>query len=213
MSSGDCGTAFLCSTKYAIVSLFYGKHLLSLLKTIDQHISLMNKFQIKVFHSYLMLYRETVSILIDKGDKTKSDAHKGILSESELNERGTYIAKAIQSFWLGYSQRCQYSVEKLLSMLHLGRDARLIITFYAAMNSFRGLTNKNGIGSKFTKMKKQSDGAIKAMKSAAELNPNSFMHKVHMLEAQLSSFEGKTREAQESFIAAINAAKSSGFSK
>ena len=172
----------------------------------------------KVFQSYLILYREMVSILIDTGasTSTESDAHTGIQSESvqsAMHERITYIAKAIQAFWLGYSQRCQYSVKKLLSMPHLGREARLIITFYAAMNSFRGLTNKNGIGSKFTKMKENSDGAIKAMKSAAELNPNTFLHKMHMLEAQLSSFGGKTQEAQESFIAAINAAKSSGFGK
>ena len=99
----------------------------------------------KVFQGYLMLHRETVSILTDKGAITKYDAHTGIQSgsvQSAMHERSTYIAKELQAFWLGYSQRCQYSDEKLSSMPHLRRDTRLIITFYAAMNSFRGLMKK-----------------------------------------------------------------------
>ena len=67
MSSGVSAQAFLCSVGYVICSVFHGRNLLSLLKTIDQLSGLMNKFQMKVFQSYLILYRETVSILIDKG--------------------------------------------------------------------------------------------------------------------------------------------------
>ena len=59
----------------------------------------MKKFQMKVFQGYLMLYRETVSILTDKGAITKYDAHTGIQSgsvQSAMHERSTYIAKALQ---------------------------------------------------------------------------------------------------------------------
>lgn len=133
------------------------------------------------------------------------------IGSSPANERGELINKVLQNFWLGYSQRCHFFVEKLLKMEFLGGTARLIITFYAALNSFRGLRNKNNIGSQYAKMKSMIQDAISAMKSAAELSSHTYTNKVHMLEAGLYSFEGRNNIAQASYDMAIKAAQSAGF--
>ena len=82
---------------------------------------------------------------------------------------------------------------------------------YSALNSFRGLKNKNGSGSKFLKVKDMFKDTIAMLKPAAELSPWNFRNKVHLLEAQMFSFDERNVEARASYAAAITTSRASRF--
>ena len=48
-----------------------------------------------------------------------------------------YLNRAVQSFWLGYSQRCNHYSKKALEAPGTGRFVRVTILFYASINAFR----------------------------------------------------------------------------
>ena len=82
---------------------------------------------------------------------------------------------------------------------------------YSALNSFRGVKNKNGSGSKFLKVRDTFKDAITILKPAAELSPWNFRNKLHLLEAQMFSFDEKNVEAKASYAAAIASSCASRF--
>ena len=82
---------------------------------------------------------------------------------------------------------------------------------YSALNSFRGVKNKNGSGSQFLKVKDTFNDAITVLRPAAELAPSNFCNKVHLLEAQMFSFDKKNAEAKVSYAAAISSSCASRF--
>ena len=96
-------------------------------------------------------------------------------------------------------------------MDYLGGYARIMITCYAALNSFRGLRNRNGIGSQYARMKSTVKDAIASMRSTAENCHLNFGNKLYLLEAgELHSFDSNNQEVQASYVASITCAKSSG---
>ena len=135
---------------------------------------------------YLTAYRETISILIDKGETTSPQNGKNNPLEeavpdslyAQRHNETMYFNRAMQSFWLGYATRCHHYAKKALEMKLLGRHNKLMILFYAALNSFRGIKNTNGNGSQFAKVKPLFKDAITALRSAAELSPCNFSNKV-----------------------------------
>merc|ERR1719203_484418 len=62
---------------------------------------------------------------------------------------------------------------------------------YSALNSFRGVRNRNGTGSQFLKLKDTFKAAISMLKPVAELSPWNFRNKVHLLEAEMFSSRRK----------------------
>ena len=179
---------------------------------------LMNKFQMKVFQSYLILYRETVSILIDKGAQPnlmpikvsnpkvfKVPCTKGLptlLKLFKLSGLDTLndVNTVSKNYWA-----CRIWEER-----HVWSSPFMLQWTVFVDWQTRMVLGQNLPRWKRTPMEPSNQGNEISCRTQ---NPNTFLHKVHMLEAQLSSFGGKTQEAQESFIAAINAAKSSGFGK
>jgi len=210
MSAGICTTVSLNAVQAVRASLFGGVNLTSLLKETDYYIELTARFCIKIFNSYLIIYRETMTTLIDKCESRGCEGNATDSISCAVIHWGIRISKILQSFWLGYSQRCQYYIEKLMKMDSLGGFARIMITFYAALNSFRGLRNRNGIGSRYARMKSTIKDAIALMRSAAENCHLNFGNKLYLLEAELCSFDSNNQEAQASYVASITCAKSSG---
>ncbi len=114
-----------------------GENLRSLLKEIDYHTRVMISAKNKLSLPYLKMYRETLSLLIDKGknttDSQRDDAEeseKAVSSNAVLAKRHDekiYLQKVIQSFWLGYTERCYHYAKKALELPLLGRHNKIII--------------------------------------------------------------------------------------
>ena len=107
---------------------------------------------------------------------------------------------------LGYSERCNHYINKLLDMDQAGRQHRLIITFYQGVNAARMLRrNRSG------RFKPVVINAIRALKEAARLSRWNYGSKVHLLEAELYSWEENNQSASASYAAAIIGSRSSHF--
>jgi len=227
MSSGDSAVnAFYNSMHLSRIALLSGENLSAILKEIDYHLEVMMRFCNKVSMPHVQAYRETISILIDKGESTGPNPKRNyacpyIPSRIEKmdsnsiyalrNKENVYINRTMQSFWLGYSQRCYHYATKALEMQFLGRHNRCLILFYAALNAFRGVKNTNGNGSQFTKLRALYKDAMLALRTAKELSPWNFSNKVHILEAEMYSFERKGKDAISSYAAAITSSRSSNY--
>ena len=88
-------------------------------------------------------------------------------------------------------------------MSHIGNHSRLIILFYAALNSFRGKRNR--------KVNPLYNEALSLLQIAMELSPRNWRSKLFLLEAEFNSFEGNDSDAKASYAAAITAARSSRY--
>jgi len=221
VSSGKYAhVAFFNSIHTARNAFLSGQHLSTLLKEIDYYLQVMTQFRNKIPMPYLRAYRETISILIDKGHSTgsqnKTTGHNGnaatpnAVNAERCNET-VYFNHILQSFWLGQSERCYHYSKKVLEFQFLGSHNRLMILFYAALNAFRGLNNKNGSGSKFTKAKTLFEEAMSVLRPSLELSPLNFSNKVYLLEAEMLSLEKKHQEATSLYAAAITSACSAGY--
>ncbi|KAL7529302.1 hypothetical protein ACHAXR_002888 [Thalassiosira sp. AJA248-18] len=219
LSAGESAHAFFNSMRLISISLLAGENLSALLETTDYHLEMMTRFGNKIAGPTLSLYRETISTLIDKGQSTSAQI-KNAAKLEETKTNAAYMRRSdeplllnhvLRSFWLGYSNRCHHYAKKALDDSNFAPFSRRIILFYATLNAFRGIKNNNGSGSQFLKIKPLYKDAITALKSAAELSPWNFSNKVHLLEAELSSFEGKDQEAKSSYAAAMTSSRSSRF--
>lgn len=115
--------------------------------------------------------------------------------------------KSIQSFWLGHSERCHHYTEKMLPLKNeTGWLKGVIILFYHGLNSFKLLKKSNT-----NRNRKISKNAIAVLESAAEHSKWNYQNKVHLLEAERLSFEGRKQQAQNSYTAAIEASRASKF--
>jgi len=219
--SGGVSTIALYNSLFIIkTAIFSGENLQALLMEVDYHLEVMNRFHHTLLLPYLLGYRETISILIDKGHSTGSqsntayppggDSTSGAV-EAHRRKEVMFMNRTLQSFWCGYSQRCHHYGKKAVELQSGVLFNKLLMSFYFALNSFRGIKNKNGNGSQFLKVKDAFKAAITALKPAAELSPWNFQNKVYLLEAEMFSFEGRDTEARSSYAAAITSSCSSRF--
>mmetsp|Transcript_3060 Transcript_3060/g.6785 ORF Transcript_3060/g.6785 Transcript_3060/m.6785 type:complete len:560 (-) Transcript_3060:69-1748(-) len=220
MSAGDSATdAFYNSMHLFRITLLSGENLPALLEETDYHLEAMTRLRNKVSMPYLLAYRETFAMLIDKGESTGAKQNYGELEENiesnaiyaQRHKETLFVNRTLQSFWLGYTQRCHHYAKKLLEMQLLGRHNKLVILFYAALNAFRGVKNTNGNGSQFAKVRNLYKDAINALRTAKELSPWNFSNKVFLLEAEMYSFERKGPDARSSYAAAITSSRSSRY--
>ena len=121
LSFGHADMGFYCLiflTKLAIVS---GVNLKSIKKDIDYHLQLLKTIRSEVSNNYILYFRDTVSVLIDKEEAT-SEKEKDVFGN--LNDEGNkpirddaaFYHKAIRAFWSGYTEQCQYYSEKFMSL-------------------------------------------------------------------------------------------------
>jgi len=139
MSAGDSATdAFYNSIHLIRISLLSGENLPGLLEETDYHLEAMTRLRNKVSMPYLLAYRETIAMLIDKGESTGAKQNYGELEEkiesnavyAQRHKETLSVNRALQSFWLGYTQRCHHYAKKSLEMQLLGRHNKLVILFY-----------------------------------------------------------------------------------
>lgn len=157
------------------------------------------------------MYQQTIRVLIDKGASNQNGDGVDELSQSEsvcirrMSETMNF-QKALQSFWLGYAERCHHYVLKLLQLSVLGRHHRLIVAFYHGISSFTMLKRQ-----RTSKLRQIPKDAIEALKVAAKDSKWNYGNKVHLLDAELSSYEGRNEDANSLYAAAILSARASRF--
>lgn len=122
LSSGNPADGFNCAI-HVIKGIFYGgENLFSVLKEIDYFLHLLGSYNHVVARNYVLNFRETVSTLIDRGNATDIEAK----ASSPL-----LVHKAIQMYWLGYTERSNHFIEKSLKMIgSLGQYNSNYMKFY-----------------------------------------------------------------------------------
>ena len=128
LSSGNNDVGLLCALQVIKTKIFSGSNLKSLLNEINYYLHLLKTFQITRGINLMITFRETVSVLIDKGQATSIEAKAAF---GDLNDPGNrlrdvfYFHQAIQAYWSGYTERCHHYIEKFMSVICIGQDVRL----------------------------------------------------------------------------------------
>jgi len=120
LSLGHVDIAFYCSIHVIKNSIFSGASLRSILKEIDYYLHLLKTYKIETARTFLLIFRETVSLLIDNGQATSIEATPcaGDLSDpgNKLRE-SAFFHKAVQCLWVGHTERCRYYSENVCLFL------------------------------------------------------------------------------------------------
>jgi hypothetical protein len=183
MSLGETGAAFLNSSLHIRTGLIAGDRLPTLLEMVDCYLKQQTMNQHESARPYMLIFRGTISVLIDKGD-TASLSSNDVLEVSTDTENSNmleamYFHLSIQAYWQGHSDRCQYFIEKF--QRHTTSDisdmCRLqFITFIQGINSFRLMRTKNTAKDEAVTKK-----AIKMLNTAASLCDWNFRNKVSLV--------------------------------
>ena len=214
IASGDTVSAFFNATQHIRLSIIGGSKLPSLLRETDKYLSLIGHNSNTMSRAYLLTYRQTISILIDKGVNTGvaiDQAESRDMSEEMYTHRRSVVSnfhQGLQSFWIGYNERCFHFIVKLLDMRQAGGHHRLMALFYHGLNAFI-LMRKGKL--KVSKLKQIPQDALRQLRAAEELSKWNYRNKVFLLQAELYSLECKNDEARAAYAAAITSARASRF--
>ena len=137
MSSGDTTISLYTSIYLTKLAIFGGENLWATLTEIDYYCEIMKKLKNKNLLPYLLQYRETISILVDKGHHTGSHSNadgscEGINSCVEGDQRfveGNFMNRALQAFWCGHAQRCHHYSLKMIELQSVGQFNKPIVSF------------------------------------------------------------------------------------
>ena len=133
--------AFYSATMFSKLAFFSGENLQALLKDINYYIDVMKTLNNKNSLPYLLQLRETVSILIDKGQHTESQSNAETLCEGvssctaevEKWQEGMLVNRTLQAFWCGHAQRCNHYATKMTELQSVNTLNKLIISFVSIM--------------------------------------------------------------------------------
>ena len=152
LSSGGANTAFFCAAHgihFSIISA--DRDLTSLLKEIDYYLLLLGTYKNELAKKFILCYRETVSTLIDKGDKTgieaklsQSDVETCDLAQGNKLQEAFYFQRMFRNYWRGYTERFHYYTQKYLSISNGRFFYNYNIKFYQGeeIHSFERLFHK-----------------------------------------------------------------------
>ena len=120
LSLGQVQTAFNCAAHSIKSLIFSGANLNSILKEIDYYLHLLKTYKSEVSKNFLLIFRETVCLLIDNGktNSIESAPCVGDLNDPAIKQRESALFhKAMQCMWIGHAQRCRYYSEKCVLIL------------------------------------------------------------------------------------------------
>ena len=135
LSSGDANTAFYCAIQGTFFSIISGeKELCSLLQEIDYYLHLLKTYSSEMTRKYLLCYRETVSILIDKGEATGIEDR---LRFEDVSDPGNkllevfYFHELFRHYWLGHPERSNYYIKKYGEIIQPRYFEVYVVKFYS----------------------------------------------------------------------------------
>ena len=199
MCSGDVRYSFLNALNQIRLGFLSGKNLQDLLKETEYYLSLMGNQKLNQTKALLLMFHETISLLISNSEYTAPTEATG----SIIPPLQQCFHKTIQSFFLSRSERCNHFAEKIMQAAEGGRQNHIFIMFYYAINSFKV--------AEFVHTKKINavpEQALATFKEAAK-HSDDFQNKVELLEAELFNRDGERDKAKASYAASIASARSS----
>lgn len=107
LSSGS-NFGFNCAFHVIKTGIISGENLVALLKEIDYYLHLLKTYKSELMRNALLISRETVSALIDKGGVTGIEVK--VVSNS--GQEPVLFHQAFRAFWSGYTVRCHHFFEK-----------------------------------------------------------------------------------------------------
>ena len=195
MSVGQPTIALMNGLHYIQKSFVGGRNLLALSKDIDYQLELSETHDDSRAKRFMGLFKETLCQIIDK-NKARADTTtlsnegtSGALDEA-LKIEGfaevVYFHRVIQSYWLGYADRCHYFAQKSTrGDAAVGKLLRLVANFYHGLAALQILRKKKSK----VEMKDIARNALNALTSASDLAPINFKNKAELLQAELHRTE------------------------
>ncbi len=107
LSSGS-NFGFHCAFHAIKTGIMSGENLVALLKEIDYYLHLLKTYKSELMRNALLISRETVSALMDKGEASGTDAK----AVSNSSKEPVFFHQAFRGFWSGYTVRCHHFFEK-----------------------------------------------------------------------------------------------------
>jgi len=207
IASGEIFSGFLNALYDIGKSLIAGTHLPTLLKRTTYYMDAMKIHKNTLVETTFKQLRDTIQILmLGREDNNSTDAHILPATSSGQTECA-YYHKAIRAFWLGHFERSHYFSEKVLGGTISGaRNYNIQVMLYHGLNYFKITRRSGGL-----KLRGVPHRALGALKTAASHSLWNFGNKVHLLEAETFSREGKYKQAKASYASAIASARCSSF--
>jgi len=201
LACSDTTSGFINASHHVRISMAAGKHLPSLLKTVEHLLDVAKSHGNMMAILHLKLYLDTISILIGKGS---SDYAK--VQDAALKFPASLYHQAIRAFWIGHSERCHYLFEKGVkrtgnhswgSRHNSGFEA-----LYHGLNALKIMKRES-----LQQMKAAPRNALQLLKILSGCSQWNYRNKVQLLDAEILSYEGRNDEAKEAYASAIASAQ------
>jgi ATP-dependent RNA helicase DDX31/DBP7 len=241
MSLGETGIAFFNASFHIPTAMVAGNRLPTLMEKVDYYLKLANTYQNEITKTFISINRETISILIGDGGPSSSSTYAIDAPTDTENTNfleALYYNRAIQAYWQGYSERCQHYIAKFILLPSSIMWRLHFSTFIEGMNAFQLL--KRTSNGRLRSIPRNAILVLKTAASLSSWNwqnkvrynhPHfdalavlfsvlflisfsiccAMSYQVYLLKAEQFSFQNRNSEAQSSYAAAINSARSSGF--
>ena len=132
LSHGNSDMGLHCAVQAIKNLILCGANLRSLLKEIDYYYHLSEKYASELIRNTFLIFRETVSLLIDNGHATSTSIKAKANAENKLIRDAVFHHSAIRCFWLGQTERCQYFSEKCMTLFDQeGTGTSHVAKFYS----------------------------------------------------------------------------------
>jgi hypothetical protein len=134
LSNGNIAMSFHCAIQAVKNSFFSGTNLRVILKEIDYYLHLLETYKCELAKNYMLIFRETVSFLIDDGAET-SIAEKAVVGEindaSNKMRDAVFFHSAIRAYFTGHNSRSLYFSEKYAELYGQGgNSATYVLKLY-----------------------------------------------------------------------------------
>ena len=183
LSRGGIATVAANSIQHVKCLIMAGESLPALLEKVNYYLELSTTYQTQTGIVYHTIFRETIMALIDKGGSTHPKPHPDAEETNANIVETMHFHRAIQAYWQGHSERCQYFTDKFFKMSsHRGKLNGIEMTFINALNSFQLLKRQ-----KSAKLRSAGKHAIAELKAAALNSTWNFSNKVRPVLVEILS--------------------------
>ena len=211
LSSGNAEKGYQAAALSIMLSIISGeKKLTLLLKEVDYYLHLLETYSNEMMRTYLLIYRKTISMLIDKGEATSIGANDDAGEGDDLPQvflDMVYVNGSLQSYWLGHKERCCHFAQKCFDSLPSpGREYRVIVLFYYGLAVIDMLKKKMN-----TRKQKEVNEIVSSMRVATSHAESNFRNKLELLQAEQYALVGHHSQAVTAYDTAIASAKNCEF--
>ena len=188
MSLGESLWAFFNSIHHVMMAIIAGERLPTLLEKMDYYLQKAETHKNEMGKMMFSNYRHTIEILIGGGESWLMDIklHCLALLPAKVLEN-LYFYSALKTYWQGQHKRCQYYVDKMLTVISTsngslaGPNRFFFVVFINGLNTFE-LMKIHQTAAAGRKLKSRAVTALAVLKMASEHSSWNFQNKVRYLQ-------------------------------